>query len=285
MSRRSSILDDLCAVGARLPWQTTIGLAILSFLLLHIAAVYLAVAPPPKSISDLSTVVQRGWFHTIATIFQFVVPAALLIGAAASFAKRYQARATFDRVNSQEEGGALAALSWSQFEALVGEGFRRRGFSVSGNVQQGPDGGVDLVLTKNNERALVQCKHWRRTSVGVTVIREFYGVMTSKSVRSGYVVTSGRFTPDAWGFAATCGIELIDGDRLRVWMASSIQVRSPVLVQPPPLKLVIESVPPHPTCPTCGADTILRTARQGKSAGKQFWGCSRFPICRGTVNA
>lgn len=47
---------------------------------------------------------------------------------------RYQARASFDRVNSQEEGGALAALSWSEFEALIGEGFRRRGFSVSGNV-------------------------------------------------------------------------------------------------------------------------------------------------------
>jgi hypothetical protein len=79
MSRRSSILDDLCAVGARLPWQATIGLAILSFILLHIAAAHLAVAPAPKSISDLSTIVQRGWFHTIATIFQFVVPAALLM--------------------------------------------------------------------------------------------------------------------------------------------------------------------------------------------------------------
>jgi len=283
MPRRSSILDDLFAVGARLPWQATIGLALLSFFLLHIATAYLAVAPPPKSISDLSAVVQRGWLHTIASIFQFVGPAALLIGAAAAFVKRYQARATFDRVNSQEEDGALAALSWSQFEALIGEGFRRRGFSVSGNVQRGPDGGVDLVLTKNNERALVQCKHWRRNSVGVTIIREFYGVMTSKSVRSGYVVTSGRFTPDAWGFAATCGIDLIDGDRLRDWVANSIQVRSPSLVQPPSLKLVTESVPPQPTCPTCGADTILRTARQGRSAGKQFWGCARFPKCRGTV--
>jgi ssDNA-binding Zn-finger/Zn-ribbon topoisomerase 1 len=27
-----------------------------------------------------------------------------------------------------------------------------------------------------------------------------------------------------------------------------------------------------------------RTARRGARAGRPFWGCSRFPTCRGTRN-
>ena len=39
-----------------------------------------------------------------------------------------------------------------------------------------------------------------------------------------------------------------------------------------------------PDCPLCGSLMVLRTARSGKSAGKQFWGCSTYPDCRGVVN-
>ncbi len=37
-------------------------------------------------------------------------------------------------------------------------------------------------------------------------------------------------------------------------------------------------------CPRCGAPMVLRTARQGARAGKQFYGCSNYPRCRGIVN-
>jgi hypothetical protein len=39
---------------------------------------------------------------------------------------------------------------------------------------------------------------------------------------------------------------------------------------------------PPPNCPACGAAMHRRTARQGPHAGSNFWGCSRFPACRGT---
>jgi four helix bundle suffix protein len=38
-----------------------------------------------------------------------------------------------------------------------------------------------------------------------------------------------------------------------------------------------------PACPLCGSPTVLRTAKSGKNAGKQFWGCSAYPECRGVV--
>ena len=37
-------------------------------------------------------------------------------------------------------------------------------------------------------------------------------------------------------------------------------------------------------CPKCGAPMIKRVAKKGDNAGKAFYGCSRFPSCRGIVN-
>ena len=36
------------------------------------------------------------------------------------------------------------------------------------------------------------------------------------------------------------------------------------------------------SCPTCDAPMVLRTARRGRNAGGKFWGCTKFPGCRGT---
>ncbi len=38
-----------------------------------------------------------------------------------------------------------------------------------------------------------------------------------------------------------------------------------------------------PACPTCGGQTALRTAKAGKNPGSQFWGCTNYPTCKGTV--
>jgi len=38
------------------------------------------------------------------------------------------------------------------------------------------------------------------------------------------------------------------------------------------------------SCPKCGAPMRRRTARKGYRAGRQFWGCSRYPNCDGTRN-
>ncbi|HFC8468232.1 TPA: topoisomerase DNA-binding C4 zinc finger domain-containing protein [Neisseria subflava] len=35
-------------------------------------------------------------------------------------------------------------------------------------------------------------------------------------------------------------------------------------------------------CPKCRAKLVLRVAKKGKNPGNKFWGCSRYPRCRGT---
>jgi four helix bundle suffix protein len=37
-----------------------------------------------------------------------------------------------------------------------------------------------------------------------------------------------------------------------------------------------------PKCPQCDSHMALRTAKSGKKAGQQFWGCTKYPDCKGT---
>jgi hypothetical protein len=41
----------------------------------------------------------------------------------------------------------------------------------------------------------------------------------------------------------------------------------------------------RPTCPECNARMIRRVLKSGPHAGKRFWGCHRYPKCKGTQSA
>jgi hypothetical protein len=44
-----------------------------------------------------------------------------------------------------------------------------------------------------------------------------------------------------------------------------------------------QTSPRTPSCPNCAAPMVRRQAKSGASVGESFWGCSRFPKCRGTL--
>lgn len=58
--------------------------------------------------------------------------------------------------------------------------------------------------------------------------------------------------------------------------------KAPRVVMPKKARSMRSSNSPH--CPRCGAQMVRRTARRGRNPGSRFWGCSRFPKCRGTRN-
>jgi hypothetical protein len=59
----------------------------------------------------------------------------------------------------------------------------------------------------------------------------------------------------------------------------------PYLKLPETPQPVVEEIKPEiPRCPKCGSEMVLKTARSGSNQGGKFWGCPRFPECRGTVN-
>ena len=37
-----------------------------------------------------------------------------------------------------------------------------------------------------------------------------------------------------------------------------------------------------PHCPTCNKVMVPRVSKRGSAAGRNFWGCSEYPRCRGT---
>lgn len=37
-----------------------------------------------------------------------------------------------------------------------------------------------------------------------------------------------------------------------------------------------------PDCPICSSPMVKRIASKGERAGKAFWGCSKYPACKGT---
>lgn len=54
-------------------------------------------------------------------------------------------------------------------------------------------------------------------------------------------------------------------------------------VKPVVPELQVAAVEAGPSCPKCGSDMVLRTAKSGANQGEKFWGCSRFPHCRGML--
>jgi hypothetical protein len=45
-------------------------------------------------------------------------------------------------------------------------------------------------------------------------------------------------------------------------------------------KCVGSTVDSPPTCPNCGAQMVLRTAKKGRNVGEKFWGCPNYPKCK-----
>jgi restriction system protein len=165
----------------------------------------------------------------------------------------------------------IRSISWQEFEELVGEAYRRKGYRVEESGGGGADGGVDLVLKKNGETLLVQCKHWRQYKIGVKVIRELYGVVTAENATGGIVISSGAFTQETIDFTKGKPLELIGGIELVKMVGDLKKAHTPVSHQPKANQ-----------CPLCGSEMVLRTAKKGPNAGEKFWGCSTYPKCRGT---
>ncbi len=51
------------------------------------------------------------------------------------------------------------------------------------------------------------------------------------------------------------------------------------------VKQIVEKKERAVSCPKCGGGMVKREVKKGERKGQQFWGCQKYPKCRGTVNA
>jgi restriction system protein len=144
----------------------------------------------------------------LASVFGYVVGAA----------KKKKKAAFFEQKDTL---GDLKALPWRDFEEYVGTLFEKLGYSVqvTGGLK---DGGIDLVVSKAGKTHFVQCKKYRERQVTLSMVRDFYGAMSSRrNLEGGFFVTTGTATLDARKFAEENSIELIDGARLLEYVRMS----------------------------------------------------------------
>ena len=256
MARNRSIIDDLVL----LPWWVNLILAGFTYILLKY------ILPEIESDNPIF----KGVFMTLSN-FSGLFSSLLCFIALFSAVRAWQRGELFKQQTSLN---SIKDLSWQQFEQYIGEVYRRKGYTVEETGLDGADGGVDLVLSKDGENLLVQCKNWKTKKVGVSIVRELFGVVKARNASGGIIVTAGSYTQDAQSFAEDTGIELIDGIRLTQLINS---IRDNPLQEKTPTQQSSSS----PLCPKCNSPMVMRTAKKGVNAGNSFWGCSRFPACRG----
>lgn len=281
MSRKKqSTLENLIDLSSLLPWWGGLLLALISFVFLnHFANLETQQA---KDISQLGNIVTKQIFITFAIFGQIIIPFAFVIGAIISAIKQNKRKRLYASAEKykfhktsphpQQIPDPIKNMSWQEFEMLISEFFRKQHYLVFENLSGGPDGGIDLRIKKDGKTFFVQCKHWKKYNVGVSIVREQLGIMAAEGADGSIIVTSGLFTNAAIQFARQHGITLINGNELKEIITQTKRSIPKNVTQPP-----------APLCPLCSSTMIERTAKKGIYAGSKFWGCKNFPHCRGIM--
>ncbi|TAG24435.1 MAG: restriction endonuclease [Burkholderiales bacterium] len=166
------------------------------------------------------------WWQSIAGIAQYVVPLLFLLcallwrtsGDSDGVGAARPRRASKQQAAVQGEAtsmGPISKMQWGQFEMLVVEAFRRRGFRVTERGTAASDGSMNLELASGEHRFVAHCKQWRAREVGMSALRELNSIMVVSHAAGGFVVTSGGFSREAAAYATGRNIQLIDGPTLR----------------------------------------------------------------------
>ncbi len=267
MARRKNSIADILV---ELPWWVSVILAVIAYVALKY------IIPPMIENPYL-----KGFALALPSMAPFIAGVLLFI----AFISAIVAWRKGKLLDEQTGIESIRALSWRQFEVLVGETYRRQGYSVA-ETGGGADGGIDLILKRNEEVIFVQCKHWKMRKVGVKIIRELYGVMMAEGATGGIVILSGEFTREAESFSAGKPIELVPGHGL-LRLVEEVKRNA----EAPEARKHVDDTHTDknsdtgqiPACPLCGNTMRLRIAKRGRYAGKKFWGCNQYPKCKGIV--
>ena len=284
--RKDNLADDLFDLLMGAPWWGGPLLALVAFLLLRLAvpAILGIGAESPNDPLKMP----RHLFSGLAVAFAPWAGMLVLFCWGMTGVKKLFNRRLLDRQTGLD---SIRDLSWQEFEQLVGEAYRRQEYSVEHTGSDSGDGGIDLRLRRNGQATLVQCKHWKAFKVGVKEVRELLGVVASEKAYNGILVTYGSFTEEAVAFARKNPITLVAGPELERMIRSVQTTRHRTETGELTDRLatgsqggestgpMLQSAPP--ACPACGGPMMQRTAKQGQFAGQPFWGCSRYPACRG----
>lgn len=204
MARNSSgLLDDLLAAAALLPAPLSLFLAAASYFGFH----YLVTTVPASYAGHPNDLLGRQIVVTVSLFAQYLLPVIFTLGAGISFFRRCREgrlRATV----KQPPAPSIGDFSGNEFENLTAEVFQRKGYQVA---RRG-DNGVDFEAWSGGDKYLVHSRQWRSEHVGSTVVRDLFQAIVAEKAAGGFIVSSGRFTEEAWRYAEGRSIELISSE-------------------------------------------------------------------------
>jgi len=192
---------------ASLPWPAGLALGLVVFIGIQYGFGWMWGSSDNPYLAAFGKVAVSGVYRPLAW-FALIV---CWVQALASFLGRRKRRQLLE---SQSGMDSLRSMDWRTFELLVGEAFRRQGYVVEETGLGGADGGVDLRLRKDGATILVQCKQWRSRQVGVSVVREMFGILMDEGASAVKIVALGDYTADAARFAQGKPVELVNGHAL-----------------------------------------------------------------------
>ena len=99
----------------------------------------------------------------------------------------------FDQCEKRMKVEFWKNMSGLQFEKEVAELYKQYGYKTLVTRATG-DGGVDIILLKDDERIAVQCKH-HKNKIGPNDVRALQGVVLNESYSYGIFVSLSGFTP------------------------------------------------------------------------------------------
>lgn len=173
--------------------------------------------------------------------------------------KRWVFESTYD---------ALCKIDWYQFEKFCSTLLSIEGYTVERKGGAHPDGGVDLIAAKDGELTLVQCKHWKTWEIKPKTVREMVGTMTINQTSKGAIYTIKGPSKAALALANEQGIQIEEG--------ISLADRAVRQLSKDQLDNILRTNVHH--CPKCEAPMVWREGNF-----KPFWGCKRYPRCRGKL--
>jgi restriction system protein len=109
--------------------------------------------------------------------------------------------------------GVLKEMDPFEFEEYIARVFRCAGYDSQVTKRTG-DGGKDIILRKDDEVRLVECKRYTTTKVGRPDIQKFHSAIMECSAKEGFFITTGEFTKQALECASDKPIQTFNGERL-----------------------------------------------------------------------
>jgi HJR/Mrr/RecB family endonuclease len=181
-----------------LPWWSGVAIGVLLYVLLT-----WVVPPVAASRPGLATAISAASASAVFIALPFITCSVILL--LLTYRKRRE-------LDLEVTLAALRALPRERFEHFAAEAFRSEGYVVAASAHR--DCAADLVLTREGQNVIAQCRRWRSNLIDAAALSELHSCMEITRATGCIMVTAGDYDAAAREFAAEKPLRLIGGREL-----------------------------------------------------------------------